>query len=179
MNIRVHQGVRPRIAESAYIDAMALVIGDVEIGEDASLWPTTVARGDVNFIRIGARSNIQDATIMHVAHDGPFSPGGFPLIIGDDVTIGHRAIVHACQIGDACLIGMGAIIMDGAVVGKNSIVGAGALVAPGKKVGEGELWLGSPARRVRALSDEEIEHNLYSAAQYVTLKNRHLADRNG
>src|SRR5690606_4434883 len=100
---------------------------------------------------------IQDGAVLHVTHDGPFTPGGFPLIVGDDVTVGHGAILHACTVGDACLIGMHATVMDGAVVQSRAMVGAGALVAPGKVVREGELWLGNPARCVRKLSDEEIE----------------------
>ncbi len=174
MNIRPYQGIRPRIAAGVYIDPAAQVIGDVTIDEDASLWPCAVARGDVHHIRIGARSNIQDGAILHVTHDGPYTPGGFALHIGADVTVGHGAILHACTIGDACLIGMHATVMDGAVVQRHAMIGAGALVAPGKTVGEGELWLGNPARCVRRLSAVEIERLYYSARQYVALKNRYL-----
>jgi carbonic anhydrase/acetyltransferase-like protein (isoleucine patch superfamily) len=175
MNIRPYQNVLPRIDASAYIDPAAHVIGDVEIGADASFWPCAVARGDVHHIRIGARSNIQDGAVLHVTHDGPYSPGGFPLLIGADVTVGHGAILHACTIEDACLIGMHATVLDGALVRRHSMVGAGALVAPGKIVGEGELWLGNPARMMRRLSDEEIERLYYSARQYVKLKDRYVA----
>jgi carbonic anhydrase/acetyltransferase-like protein (isoleucine patch superfamily) len=164
----------PRVPTSAYVDPAAVVIGDVELGEDASIWPLSVVRGDVNFIRIGARSNIQDNSVLHVTHDGPFTPGGFPLLIGADVTVGHGAILHACTIQDTCLIGMGARILDGAIVKKYGFVGAGALIAPGKIVGEGELWLGNPARMVRRLSDREIEQLHYSAQHYVRLKNIYL-----
>lgn len=174
MNLRPYKGIIPRIASSAYIDPAAVVIGDVEIGEDSSIWPCTVVRGDVHRIRIGARSNVQDGAILHVAHEGPYSPG-YPLLIGDDVTIGHAAIVHACVVGDGCLIGMNATILDGAVIGKHSLIGAGATVSPGKQVGEGELWVGSPARYTRKLSDDEIERLHYSARQYVLLKNDYLA----
>ena len=174
MNLRPYKGIIPRIASSAYIDPAAVVIGDVEIGEDSSIWPCTVVRGDVHRIRIGARSNVQDGAILHVAHVGPYSPG-YPLLIGDDVTIGHAAIVHACEVGDGCLIGMNATILDGAVIGKHSLIGAGATVSPGKQVGEGELWVGSPARYTRKLSDDEIERLHYSARQYVLLKNDYLA----
>ena len=174
MNLRPYQGISPRIAASAYVDAAAHVIGDVDVGDDASLWPCAVARGDVHFIRIGARSNVQDGAVLHVTHDGPYTPGGFPLLIGDDVTIGHGAILHACTIEDACLIGMHATVLDGAIVRRHSMIGAGALVAPGKVVGEGELWLGNPARFARRLSDEEIEKLYYSARNYVALKDRYL-----
>ena len=174
MNLRPYKGITPRIASSAYIDPAAVVIGDVEIGDDSSIWPCTVVRGDVHRIRIGARSNVQDGAILHVAHEGPYSPG-YPLLIGDDVTIGHAAIVHACVVGDGCLIGMNATILDGAVIGKHSLIGAGATVSPGKQVGEGELWIGSPARFTRKLSDDEIERLYYSARQYVQLKDGYLA----
>ncbi|MGA9421784.1 MAG: gamma carbonic anhydrase family protein [Rhodanobacteraceae bacterium] len=173
-NIRPFAGTLPRIAPSAYVDPMALVIGDVELADDASLWPCAVARGDVHSIRIGARSNVQDGSILHVTHDGPYSPGGFALMIGADVTIGHAAVVHACTIEDACLIGMHASVLDGALVRKHSLIGAGAVVTPGRVVGEGELWVGNPARRQRALTDAEIEQIYYSARHYVRLKNRHL-----
>jgi carbonic anhydrase/acetyltransferase-like protein (isoleucine patch superfamily) len=174
MNIRPYLDVVPRLGANIYVDPAALVIGDVEIGDDASLWPFAVARGDVHFIRIGARTNVQDGAVLHVTHDGDFTPGGFPLIIGDDVTIGHGAIVHACTVKDACLIGMNATVLDGAVVNRHSLIGAGAVVAPGKVVGEGELWVGNPARRMRTLSDEEIERLYYSAQHYVKLKDRYL-----
>jgi len=174
MNIRPYQGALPRLAAHVYIDPAAHVIGDVEIGEDASLWPCAVARGDVHYIRIGARTNVQDGAVLHVTHDGEYTPGGFPLIIGADVTIGHAAVVHACTIGDACLIGMHATVLDGVVVGRHSMIGVGAVVTPGKQVGEGELWIGNPARRVRMLSDEEIQRLYYSAQHYVRLKNRYL-----
>jgi carbonic anhydrase/acetyltransferase-like protein (isoleucine patch superfamily) len=177
MAIRSFQGIAPTLGERVYVDPAAILIGDVVIGDDVSLWPGTVVRGDVNLIRIGARSNVQDGTVIHVTHDGPYgAPGGFATHIGADVTIGHNAIVHACVIEDACLIGMGATVLDGAVVRKHGFVGAGAVVAPGKEVGSGELWLGNPARRVRMLSDQEIEQLHYSAAHYVRLKDRYLQD---
>jgi carbonic anhydrase/acetyltransferase-like protein (isoleucine patch superfamily) len=173
-NIRPFRGLVPRIGSGTYIDAAAVVIGDVEIGEDASLWPFAVARGDVNAIRIGARTNVQDGAVLHVTHDGPYTPGGFALVIGADVTIGHAAVVHACTLGDACLIGMNATVLDGAEVRRHALVGAGAVVTPGRVVGEGELWLGNPARRVRRLSDAEIEQLHYSARHYQRLKDHHL-----
>lgn len=174
--LRPYQGVLPTLGERAYIDPTATVIGDVVLGDDVSIWPGTVVRGDVNFIRIGARTNVQDGSVIHVSHDGPHAKlGGFATVIGADVTIGHKAIVHACRIEDAALVGMGAIVLDGAVVRRHGFVGAGALVAPGKVVGEGELWLGNPAKKVRMLSDGEIEALYYSAEHYVRLKDRYLA----
>lgn len=172
---RPYLGQWPRLGSGVYIDPAATVIGDVEIGDDSSVWPATVIRGDVNFIRIGARTNLQDGTIVHVSHDGPHAKlGGFATRIGSDVTIGHKAIIHACTIEDAVLIGMGAIVLDGAVVKKHAFVGAGALVPPGKVVGEGEMWLGSPAKCARRLSDAEIEALYYSAGHYVRLKDQYL-----
>lgn len=176
MNIRPFQNHRPVLGERVYVDPAATVIGRVEIGDDVSIWPGCVVRGDVNTISIGARSNVQDGTIIHVSHEGPYTrPGGFPTVIGSDVTIGHGAIVHACRIGDYCLIGMGARILDGAVVEDYAFLGAGALVAPGKTVRSGELWLGNPARMARKLSDSEIEHLRYSAGHYVKLKDMYLS----
>ena len=176
MNLRAYKGIFPRLGANVWIDPAAVVIGDVELGDDASFWPCAVARGDVHRIRIGARTNIQDNAVLHVTHDGPYTPGGSPLLIGADVTVGHGAILHACTIGDAVLVGMHATVLDGAVVGRHSMIGAGALVAPGKQVGEGELWIGNPARRVRMLGDGEIERLYYSARQYVKLKDEYLAE---
>jgi carbonic anhydrase/acetyltransferase-like protein (isoleucine patch superfamily) len=175
MTIRGYQGIEPRIAASAYVDASAMVIGDVTIGEDASLWPLVVARGDVNSIEIGARTNIQDGTILHVSHDSEFAPGGFALHIGADITVGHKAILHGCRIEDRCLIGMGATVMDGAILRSGVLLGAGSLVPPGQELEGGYLWVGSPARRVRPLRDHERTFLTYSPRHYVELKNRHLA----
>ncbi|MDQ3494380.1 MAG: gamma carbonic anhydrase family protein [Pseudomonadota bacterium] len=176
MNItRPYRDKLPELGARAYIDPAASVIGDVVLGDDASVWPYTVIRGDVNYVRIGARTNVQDGTVIHVSHDGPHAKlGGFATVIGDDVTIGHKAIIHACRIEDAALIGMGAIVLDGAVVRRHGFVGAGALVAPGKEVGERELWLGNPAKKVRMLTDAEVEALYYSAQHYVRLKDDYL-----
>ena len=175
MSIRTFQGIAPSLGQRVYVDEAATVIGDVVLGDDVSIWPGTVVRGDVNYVRIGARSNVQDGSIIHVTHDGPYGqPGGFATVIGADVTIGHGAIVHACVIEDACLIGMGSIILDGAMIRRNGFVGAGAVIPPGKTVGSGELWLGNPARCVRKLSAKEIEQLYYSAQHYVRLKDKHL-----
>ena len=171
--IRHYLGRYPDIADSAWIDESAVVIGDVSLAEDVSIWPMAVLRGDVQAIRVGKRSNIQDGSVVHVAHDGPYSPGGFATHIGADVTVGHKAIVHACTVGDRCLIGMGAIIMDGAEIGDESILAAGALVPPGKKLEGGHLYVGSPAKAAHALTDEEREKLVYSARHYVKVKNQH------
>ena len=175
-NIRPFLHTRPALGARVYVDPAATVIGDVELGDDASIWPGTIVRGDVNHIRIGARTNLQDGTIVHVTHEGPYTrPGGWPTLIGDDVTIGHGAIVHACTIGHACLVGMGATVLDGAVLEDHAFVGAGAVVPPGKTVRSGELWLGNPAKPARRLSDREIEQLYYSARHYVRLKDAYLA----
>ncbi|HEY9252910.1 MAG TPA: gamma carbonic anhydrase family protein [Stenotrophomonas sp.] len=166
----------PSLAARVYVDPASTIIGDVVLGDDVSVWPGTVIRGDVNYVRVGARSNLQDGTIIHVSHHSPFNKAGYPTLIGEDVTVGHGTIIHACSIGDFCLIGMGACILDGASIGKYGFIGAGAVVGPGKQVGEAELWLGNPARFARKLSDKEIESLHYSAQHYVRLKDKYLAD---
>jgi carbonic anhydrase/acetyltransferase-like protein (isoleucine patch superfamily) len=173
MSIRSFAGKTPEIAPGAYVDDSAVVIGDVKIGEDSSIWPMTVVRGDVHSITIGKGTNIQDASILHVTHDGKFSPGGFPLVVGDYVTVGHRVTLHACTVGNYCLIGMSATIMDGAVLGDKLIIGAGGLVPVGKVLEGGYLYVGSPVKRVRELNDKELEFLEYSANHYVKLKNQH------
>ena len=176
MTIRSYRNVLPTLGPRVFIDPQACVIGDVVLGQDVSIWPFTVVRGDVNFIRIGDRTNVQDGSVIHVSHDGPHAKrGGFATHIGSDVTIGHKAIIHACTIEDAVLIGMSAVVLDGAVIRKHGFVGAGALIAPGKEVGEAELWLGNPAKKVRVLRDAEIEALYYSAGHYVRLKDEYLA----
>lgn len=172
--IRPFRGILPRLGARVYVDPASTVIGDVELGDDVSIWPGAVARGDVHHIRIGARSNLQDGAVIHVTHDGPYTPGGFPTLIGEDVTIGHGAVIHACTIEDACLIGMHATVLDGAVVKKHAFVAAGALVPPGKVVGERELGVGNPAKMVRVLSDKQVEQLYYSATNYVRLKDEYL-----
>lgn len=174
MSLRPYKNIRPRIGTGAYVDPDAVVIGDVEIGEDCSLWPRVVVRGDVNRIRIGRRTNIQDGTVVHVTHGYKALPGGHAVHIGDDVTIGHQATIHGCTIEDACLIGMGSIILDGAVLHPHVLLGAGSLVAEGKELEGGYLWLGRPAKRVRELNAEEMAWFTYSARHYVNLKNDYL-----
>jgi carbonic anhydrase/acetyltransferase-like protein (isoleucine patch superfamily) len=165
---------QPIIANDVFIHDTALVIGDVQIGEDASIWPKSVVRGDIHSIQIGARTNVQDNSVLHVTHDSKFNPGGYPLIIGDEVTVGHSIVLHGCTVGDQCLIGMGAVVMDGAVIESGTMLGAGSLVTPGKVLESGYLWLGSPARKVRELNEQEKEYLQYSAEHYVRLKNRYM-----
>ncbi|MBU1190901.1 MAG: gamma carbonic anhydrase family protein [Gammaproteobacteria bacterium] len=176
MPIRSFESKSPRIAASAYVDPQALVIGDVEIGADASLWPNVVVRGDIHLINIGVNTNIQDGSVLHVSHDSEFAPGGFPLNIGAGVTVGHMVVLHGCTIEDNCLIGMGSMVMDGALIQAGTMLGAGSLVAPGKQLEGGYLWHGRPARRVRALTPDEVRYLKYSAEHYVRLKNRHRAE---
>ena len=174
MNVRPYRGWTPVIGRGAWVDPAATVIGRVTIGADSSIWPGAVIRGDVNFIRMGARTSIQDGSVLHVASDRLAGGGGIPLIVGDDCTVGHRVILHACTVGNRCLIGMGAIVMDGAVIGDEVIVGAGALVPAGKKLPARTLWVGSPARQARALTEKEIAYLAESAAHYVALKDAYL-----
>lgn len=175
MAIRDFEKHSPTIAMSAYVDEQAVVIGDVELGDDVSVWPMTVIRGDVNHIRIGARTNIQDGSVLHVTHDSEHAPGGYPLVVGEGVTVGHKVILHACTIGNYCLVGMGSTVLDGAVLGDKVMLGANSLVSPGKVLEGGYLYLGSPAQKVRKLKDSEMAWLEYSAAHYVVLKNRYQA----
>lgn len=176
MPVRPFEHHTPRIAASAYVDPTAVVLGNVKIGPDASLWPQVIVRGDVNSIKIGDSTNIQDGSVLHVSHDSEFAPGGFPLVIGRGVTVGHLAVLHGCTVEDRCLIGMGSLVLDGAVLRSGALLGAGSLVSPGMIVEGGFLWLGRPARRVRALSADERRYLEYSAEHYVRLKNRHRLD---
>ena len=176
MAIRTYQGITPQLGERVFVDESAVVIGDVQLGADSSVWPLTVIRGDMHRIRIGARTSVQDGCVLHITHAGPFNPDGFPLLIGDDVTIAHKVMLHGCSVGSRILIGMGSIVMDGAVVEDDVIIGAGSLVPPGKKLESGFLYVGSPVKQVRALSDKERAFFTYSAANYVKLKDLHLAE---
>lgn len=151
------------------------MVGRVEIGADSSVWPMSVIRGDVNTISIGARTNIQDGSVLHVSHDSEYCPGGARLVVGSDVTVGHKVLLHACTVQDTCLIGMGSVVLDGAVIEAGTMIGAGSLVPPGKVLESGYLYLGSPVRRVRDLNEEERSYLGYSAAHYVRLKNRYQA----
>lgn len=177
--VRSFEGHTPRLEPGVWIDPSAVVIGAVTIGADSSVWPQATIRGDVQQIHIGARTSIQDGAVLHVTHDGPFSPGGAALWIGDDVTVGHHATLHACTVGNRVLVGMGARILDGAVIEDDVMIAAGAIVSPGKRLHGGQLYVGAPARPVRALTERELEFLSYSAAQYVRLKDRHAAALRG
>lgn len=173
MSARAFAGIRPRLGERVYVAPEATVIGDVSIGEDSSVWPMSVIRGDINRVEIGARTNIQDGSVLHVTHAGPHNPGGHPLRVGAEVTVGHHVILHGCTVLDRCLIGMGSTVMDGALIQSEVVLGAGSLVTPGKELTGGYLWLGRPARRIRPLDPDEVAYLRYSAAHYVDLKDRY------
>jgi len=152
------------------------VIGDVEIGDDSSIWPLVAIRGDMHKIKIGKRTSIQDGSVLHITHAGPYNPDGFPLTIGSDVTVGHKALLHGCTVKDRVLIGMGAIVMDGAIVEEDVILAAGSIVPPGKVLASGFLYRGSPAKQTRPLSEKEKSFFTYTASNYVKLKNQHIED---
>lgn len=174
MPIRVFNKKFPVIGERVFIDDMATVIGNVTIGNDVSIWPSTVIRGDVESIRIGDGTNVQDGSVLHVTHFGKYTDKGYPLTIGKGVTIGHRVVAHACTIGDYCLIGIGAIIMDDALIEDYVMLGAGTLVPPGKKLESGFLYVGSPVRQARPLSESEKQFLEYSCQHYIHLKDEYL-----
>ena len=176
MAIRSYQNSTPTLGERVFVDDSAVVIGDVEIGADSSVWPLTVIRGDMHRIRIGARSSIQDGSVLHITHAGPYNPDGFPLTIGDEVTVGHKVTLHGCTLGNRILVGMGSIVMDGVVVEDEVIIGAGSLVPPGKRLESGYLYVGSPVKQARPLTDKERNFFSYTAGNYVKLKDLHLAE---
>ncbi len=163
----------PRFPSSVYIDPSATVIGNVILEEDVSVWPQAVIRGDVNSIRVGPTTNIQDGAVLHCTHDGPYTSGGKPLSIGQRVTIGHKACLHGCTIGDEILIGIGAIILDGAIIENQVMIGAGSIIPPGKTLESGFLYIGAPTKKVRALSEREKKALNYSANHYVALAKKH------
>ena len=179
MSLQPYRATLPVLGDGCYVAGSAELIGDIVAAEDCSFWPQVVVRADVNVIRIGARSNIQDGAVLHVTHDHQAQPGGHPLYLGGEVTIGHRAILHGCRIGNRCLIGMGAIVLDGAILEEGVLLGAGSLVPPNKRLQGGYLWMGQPARRVRALTDQERDKLSYSAAHYVRLKDDYLPQKRG
>lgn len=176
MSLRIYDSKQPYVAMGAYVDYSALVVGDVEIGEDSSVWPMAVLRGDLHSIRIGNYTNIQDGAILHITHASPFNKNGYIVSVGDEVTVGHGAILHGCTIKDRCLIGIGAIIMDGAVVESDVIVGAGTLVPSNAVLKSGYVYMGSPAKEARPLTEEDRDFIKYSAQNYVALKNQYLAE---
>ncbi len=175
-SIRSFKGMKPKLGPDVFVDTTATVIGDVEIGDDSSVWPNTVIRGDMHSIRIGKRCSIQDASILHITHASDYNPGGYPLTLGDEVTVGHMAMLHGCTIGSQVLIGMQAMVMDGAVIENQVVLGAGSLVPPGKTLKSGHLYVGRPAKMVRPLSEKELAYFPYTAGNYVKLKNEHMAE---
>lgn len=171
--IRTFLDYVPSVDESCFVDETSVVIGEVLLAEDVSVWPYAVLRGDVNSISIGKRSNVQDGSVLHVSHKNAAKPDGSPLIIGDDVTIGHKVMLHGCRIGNRVLVGMGSIILDDTVVEDDVMIGAGSLVPPRKHLESGFLYVGSPVKQVRPLTDEEKAFLTYSSAHYVRLSGQH------
>lgn len=177
MTIRAYKGVSPKLAKGVYVDDSSVLVGDIVLAEDVSIWPLVAARGDVNYIRIGARTNVQDGTVLHLSRPSKGKPAGSPLIIGEDVTVGHKVMLHGCRLGNRILIGMGAIVMDDVVVEDDVIIGAGSLVPPGKHLQSGYLYVGSPAKQARPLTEAERHFLSESAANYVVLKDEYLMER--
>jgi len=176
MTLRTYKGIAPTLGAGVYIDASSVLVGDIELAADVSIWPLVAARGDVNYIRIGARTNIQDGSVLHLSRPSKGKPAGSPLIIGEDVTVGHKVMLHGCTLGNRILIGMGAIVMDDVIVEDDVIIGAGSLVPPGKRLASGYLYVGSPAKQARALTEAELAFLKESAVNYVQLKDEYLAE---
>ena len=173
--IRSYHQYTPQLGKDVMIDPSAVVTGQVSLGDDASVWPCVSIRGDLESIHIGARSNIQDGAVLHTSHHSPFNDRGYALAIGDDVTVGHNATLHGCTIENLCLIGMNAVILDGVLIPSYTFIAAHSLVPPGKHLESGFLYAGSPAKKVRELTEQEHDFFQYSATHYVKLKNQHLA----
>ena len=175
--VRTFNGHQPQLGDAVYIDVNATVIGNVNLGDDVSIWPGAVVRGDMHWIRIGNRSNVQDNAVLHITHASEnFNPKGFPLDIGEDVIIGHSAVLHGCTLGNRILIGIGAIINDGVIVENDVMIGAGAVVPPGKTLATGFVYVGNPAKPLRELSDTERQFLRYSPQNYIKLKNQYLRE---
>ncbi|MFC3033196.1 gamma carbonic anhydrase family protein [Pseudoalteromonas fenneropenaei] len=174
MALRNYKDKSPLLDPSVYVDDSAVLVGDIQIGANSSIWPLVAARGDVNYIRIGKRTNVQDGSVLHLTRASKQHPQGFPLIIGDDVTVGHKVMLHGCTLGNRILVGMGAIVMDNVIVEDDVIIGAGALVPPNKTLQSGYLYVGSPAKQARPLTEDERAFLTISAQNYVELKNDYL-----
>ncbi|MGO2322735.1 gamma carbonic anhydrase family protein [Vibrio casei] len=175
-HIRNYKGIYPKIGKDVYIDESSVLVGDIVLGEDSSIWPLVAARGDVNHIYIGERTNIQDGSVLHVTHKNTENPEGYPLIIGNDVTVGHKVMLHGCTIHDRVLVGMGTIVLDGVIVESDVVIGAGSLVPPNKRLESGYLYIGSPVKQARPLKEEERAFLLKSADNYVVNKNDYLTE---
>ncbi|MBY4954340.1 MULTISPECIES: gamma carbonic anhydrase family protein [Pantoea] len=173
--LRPYKNHFPQQGDRVMIDSSSVVVGEVQLDDDVSIWPLVAIRGDVNKVVIGKRSNIQDGSVLHVTHKSSSNPEGYPLIVGEDVTVGHKAMLHGCTIGNRVLVGMGSILLDGVIVEDDVMIGAGSLVPPGKRLESGYLYLGSPVKQVRPLSEAEIAGLLYSSNNYVGWKNEYLA----
>lgn len=176
-HLRIYNGIAPKLGERVYIDPAATVIGDVVLGDDVSVWPGAVIRGDMHSIRVGHRTNVQDNAVLHITHASDYNPQGWPLTIGDDVVVGHSAVLHGCTVGDRVLVGIGAIVNDGAIVEPEVMIGAGCLVPPGKTLESGFVYVGNPCRKLRPTTDDERRFFTYSPANYVRLKDQYLAER--
>jgi len=173
--LRPFQKIYPVIGQRVMLDRSSVVIGDVRLADDVSIWPLVAIRGDVNYVAIGARSNIQDGSVLHVTHKSSYKPEGNPLIVGEDVTVGHKVMLHGCTIGNRVLVGMGSILLDGVVIEDDVMIGAGSLVPQNKHLASGYLYLGSPVKQIRPLTPEELEGLKYSANNYVRWKDEYLA----
>lgn len=176
--LRPYKDLFPQKGDRVMIDASSVVIGDVRMADDVSIWPLVAIRGDVNYVAIGARTNIQDGSVLHVTHKSSYNPEGNPLIIGEDVTVGHKVMLHGCTIGNRVLVGMGSILLDGVIVEDDVMIGAGSLVPQNKRLESGYLYLGSPVKQIRPLKETEIEGLKYSANNYVKWKNDYLDQDN-
>ena len=176
-SIRSHEGITPKLGDRVYIDPASTVIGNVVLGDDVSVWPGAVIRGDMHAIKVGNRCNVQDNSVLHVTHASEYNPGGWPLTIGDDVVIGHHAILHGCTVGNRVLVGNGAVVNDGVVVEDEVIVGAGCVVPPGKTLASGYVYVGNPCQKHRPVTENERRFFQYSPARYVKLKDQYLAEQ--
>lgn len=175
-NFRSYHNITPILGSKVYVDETAVLVGDITLGSDSSIWPLVAARGDVNKITIGKRTNVQDGTVLHVTRKSSNNPDGNPLVIGDDVTVGHKCMLHGCSLGNRILVGMGAIIMDGAIIEDDVFIGAGSLVPPNKVLKSGYLYVGNPVKQARVLKESEAKFLKQSAINYVELKEEYIAE---
>ncbi|ELY2798462.1 gamma carbonic anhydrase family protein [Cronobacter dublinensis] len=173
--LRPYKNTFPQTGQRVMVDSSSVVIGDVRMADDVGVWPLVVIRGDVNYVCVGARTNIQDGSVLHVTHKSSYNPDGNPLLIGEDVTVGHKVMLHGCTIGNRVLVGMGSIVLDGAIIEDDVMIGAGSLVPQNKRLESGYLYLGSPVKQIRPLKEAEREGLRYSANNYVKWKDEYLA----